>query len=42
MCSVGDVTDERVTWECQGTALLEFSLMLHLDCRVDGAEKQWA
>lgn len=31
MCSVGDVTVEWVTWEYQGTALLEFSLMLHLD-----------
>lgn len=36
------MTVERVTWEYQGTALLEFSLMLLLDYRADGTEKQWA
>lgn len=40
MRSTGDVTVEWVTWEYQGTALPEFSLMPHLDYRVDGTEKQ--
>lgn len=35
------MTVEWVTREYQGMALLEFSLMLHLDYRVDGTEKQW-
>lgn len=41
MRSVGDLTIEWVTRENQGMAWLEFSLMLHLDYRVDGTEKQW-